>query len=357
MRYYLHQNLGTPEMGVPRKCSFLDFIPVVGDIVGGLIDTANTNSTNAANVQINAANNKFNAEQAQLDRDFQAEQATLAYDRSVDFSRQASELRAAGLNPSLMMQGNSSVGSASAASGSRASAAAPAAMQKSNVGEFIRQASGDYVNFQLQAAQEKYLEQQSQKTAAETAETLLRVQNTKKMFPEQLRQLRATIDSLNQGIRESQSRIGLNDSSIALNNALAQKANQEVAKLSTENEMLEKELSYMDENQQLHVKSVLASIFAQYASGKASLSAAAQAAALTMTENATRRYTVAGASWDAKGSKAKYYDLFYSSMQKMNTPYGTGFVGNLKQIGSDLNGYVQGNGAYSVPSQNIGLPW
>lgn len=348
--FFRFQQLGAP-FGVPRCFE----VPIVSDLIGGMFDTVNTSSTNETNLAINKMNNQFNAQQAELDRNFQAEQSQLTYDRSVDYSRQVQEYKNAGLNPYLMMSGqNGTVGSAQAASGSRATASQSATMQKSNIGDYIARLAGDMANYNLQGAQEEYYQKEGQRVSAETLKTLWEVKGFKDKYPEMLRQYKATTDSILQGIRQSQNLIELNDSQKQLNNRLSEKANQEIANLSTQNDMMKKEFSFMDENQRLHVKSVLASIFAQYAQGKASLAAAAEAAAMTMTENATRRYKVSGVSWDAKKSKAGYYDLFYSAMKKRFSHGGTSEYGISLPVFGKLGGYGSDN---TDPNISDMCPW
>lgn len=108
------------------------FVPVVGPAISavtGLIGASKTNSAQDARQQDAEA---FNAEQAQLNRDFQAGQAKQQMDYQERLSNSAyqramGDMRTAGLNPLLAYsQGGASTPIGASASGSQASAPTPA---------------------------------------------------------------------------------------------------------------------------------------------------------------------------------------------------------------------------------------
>lgn len=143
----------------------LDYIPVIGDavdsvggVVSSFINRHSQKETNKANERINAANNAFNAEQAQLNRDFQSKESEIARNfnaseaeksRNVQMAferemfdkenawnspgHQLSMLVNSGINPNLLNPSLSSAAGASQPSAS-ASASAPGGSQASAAG-------------------------------------------------------------------------------------------------------------------------------------------------------------------------------------------------------------------------------
>lgn len=91
------------------------WIPAIASIAGSLIASSGQENTNEANLQIQQNNSAFNAEQAQLNRDFQAQQSNTVWQRGV------ADMQAAGLNPMLAY----SQGGNPSATGGAAQAGAP----------------------------------------------------------------------------------------------------------------------------------------------------------------------------------------------------------------------------------------
>lgn len=108
---------------------FLDFVPLLGDVVTGVSNAVSTSSTNKANMRINQMNNDFNAAEAEKARQYNTEMfnKTNEYNSA---SAQRQRLSEAGLNPYLMMNGGSAGTAQSLGSTSPASAASPLAMQR-----------------------------------------------------------------------------------------------------------------------------------------------------------------------------------------------------------------------------------
>lgn len=100
---------------------------VLGNVLGGIFGSKSQSSANKTNLQINRENNAFNAEQAQINRDWTESlwNKSNTYNSAVS---QRQRLEQAGLNPYLMMNGGNA-GVATAQSGTAASAAQSAHME------------------------------------------------------------------------------------------------------------------------------------------------------------------------------------------------------------------------------------
>lgn len=98
---------------------FDGLLPFAGSIISGLMASEGQEDTNAMNMQIASNNSAFNAQQAQLTREFQERMSSTAYRRAVD------DMKGAGLNPMLAY----SQGGASTPSGATGQAVQPAPMQ------------------------------------------------------------------------------------------------------------------------------------------------------------------------------------------------------------------------------------
>lgn len=100
---------------------------VLGNVLGGIFGSKSQSSANKTNLQINRENNAFNAEQAQINRDW----TESLWNKSNTYNSAVSQRRRledAGLNPYLMMNGGNA-GVATAQSGTAAQAAQSAHMQ------------------------------------------------------------------------------------------------------------------------------------------------------------------------------------------------------------------------------------
>ena len=99
---------------------------LLAGIIGTAASVANTRSTNQQNADINAANNAFNAQQAELQREFERTMDETKYQRA------AADMRAAGINPVL-----ASGASLGQLRGSAASAASPLSMLPADLSTLI----------------------------------------------------------------------------------------------------------------------------------------------------------------------------------------------------------------------------
>lgn len=108
---------------------FLNFLPVIGDVVSSIGNAVSTNKTNKTNMAINQMNNEFNAAEAEKARQFQLDMWNRANDYN-SASSQRSRLEEAGLNPYLMMNGGSAGTAQSSGSSAPASASPPLSMQR-----------------------------------------------------------------------------------------------------------------------------------------------------------------------------------------------------------------------------------
>lgn len=107
---------------------------MLGSIGSALIGAASNQKTNAVNREINQMNNEFNAREAEkaFQREAEYNDKIRAEDREYNSAKaQVERYREAGLNPTLMMQGQSAGMAQSNGVSSSAASAAPSAPQQS----------------------------------------------------------------------------------------------------------------------------------------------------------------------------------------------------------------------------------
>lgn len=122
----------------------------LGAVAGGLLSSSSQASANATNVELNRENREFNADQAQLNRDFQERMSNSAYQRAT------ADMHAAGLNPMLAYsQGGGSTPSGSAASSQ--SARVEPTVNSSTIQAAASAASIDLLKAQADAARAQAL--------------------------------------------------------------------------------------------------------------------------------------------------------------------------------------------------------
>lgn len=96
-------------------------IGVGSQMIGGYLQNQGAKETNAANLRIARETNQFNAQQAQLNRDYQTSMSNTQHQREV------ADLKKAGLNPILAAQGGAGTPSGSVATGATATMENPMA--------------------------------------------------------------------------------------------------------------------------------------------------------------------------------------------------------------------------------------
>lgn len=140
---------GAPSTGGGNKGGWLgSLIPVIGSVVGALIDKSSQD-----------ASNKANAQNVDKQIEFQREQNATAYQRAV------ADMRAAGLNPALgYKQGGADSGSGAAAD-NRPSI--------TNSGLRLQQAVAAYNDFANGTAQRQLIREQAGLTYAQSRKTLM----------------------------------------------------------------------------------------------------------------------------------------------------------------------------------------
>jgi len=89
--------------------------------IGGYLQNQGAKETNASNLRIARETNQFNAQQAQLNRDYQTSMSNTQHQREV------ADLKKAGLNPILAAQGGAGTPSGSVATGATATMENPMA--------------------------------------------------------------------------------------------------------------------------------------------------------------------------------------------------------------------------------------
>lgn len=128
-------------------------ISALGNLAGGLLGRSGQNAANAANAAQVERMNQFNANQAQLNRDFQSQQRSTQYQTAVE------DMRAAGLNPALAYhQGGAGTPGGTSASGGAARYENPNTQLGAGVGAAANSAS-NVLNLSQQKAQIDNIEQ------------------------------------------------------------------------------------------------------------------------------------------------------------------------------------------------------
>lgn len=125
----------------------------MGDLIAGVVDLIGGGMTNQAAWDRQQSANAFNAQQSQVQMDFQKEMRKTQYQTAVE------DMKAAGLNPMLAY----SQGGAGTPSGAAASSAPPAPVQN-----ILSSANQAYRAAGMNAAQVKLMDEQAKATTAQT---------------------------------------------------------------------------------------------------------------------------------------------------------------------------------------------
>lgn len=132
----------------------------LGSLAGGIFGYFGQQSANDTNIMLANNATQFNAQQAQMNRDFQERMANTSWQRGV------ADMRAAGINPILA----ASKGGASSPGGGQASASTPSV---ENSGQFLGQALSGSIGSAMQVAKDvKSLEATDSQIAAQKAQAI-----------------------------------------------------------------------------------------------------------------------------------------------------------------------------------------
>jgi len=128
--------------------------PAGGALMAGGLGYMGQMQTNDTNVDIANSNSAFNAQQAQLNRDFQAQQSATAYQRAT------ADMQAAGLNPMLAyMQGGASTPAGSTASAQSVQVQNPAAAASQSYSNMASASQAEASVGQINATADKIREE------------------------------------------------------------------------------------------------------------------------------------------------------------------------------------------------------
>lgn len=170
---------------------------VVSSVIGATATGLSQNSANATNKEINNTNNAFNAEEAQKTRDWQTQMSNTTY------QRQIADMKAAGLNPGLMLA-NGSTGQgvsagATAHSGNFAGAyGANYNSLGSNLGQLVNSAAKVQAlkNMDLRSVKDIYMATGNKTSASQVSRINEAISHTKPMSDKEWSKMLDSLDVL-----------------------------------------------------------------------------------------------------------------------------------------------------------------
>lgn len=208
-----------------------------GSLLSGWLGADAQRDTNQANLDINSANNAFNAQQAEITRNWQHDMRGSQYQQAVD------DMKKAGLNPMLAYQ----QGGAGNLSGATASASSPIPMQ--NIRTAGMNAAAQAAGIQATLTQSDVNRATVKQKEAETVQSLAsaghldavrdNIRQEMTAFPERVKKLIAETGAMDAQALRDASQTDLNEYAFKyLNPATLNRLRAEVTKLTNEGRLL-----------------------------------------------------------------------------------------------------------------------
>lgn len=295
---------------------------LTSNLLGGIFGKNSQDSANKTNILINRENNKFAAEQAQLNRNYQ----TAMWNKSNDYNSALSQrqrLEAAGLNPYLMMNGGSA-GTAQSVQGSAAAPAGNAHVDAFDPSPFVNGASNSisgainsyYANLERSnnatqmAAQSQLMQEQAKNW---------RIKNIWESLRQEYEINKLSHDSNNSfenymltkarrklAWENFSSDVTYRQNEVKLQNQIQELNAMGIIEKTLNNSMLEVQLNYLPQKFRAEIKSIMADVALKYAQGQLTRQQAKTEVFRTMQE----RTNVKTSEFNLGLSRVKFYKAF-----------------------------------------------